>query len=124
MSKSLDDIYALLEKHLSYNTAPDAAQHKTVTLAEEGRQIARADAHKSSDTLLAELHANANDDQTRSKAMTVALTTAKFASLLCVLSVQADVQSRAVIRLTRWLIGLTWAITFLTAYLVFREFTK
>ncbi len=124
MSKSLDDIHALLEKHLSYNTAPDAAQHKAVTLAAHGRQIAGADANKTPDALLAELHAEANDDQTRSKAMTVALTTAKFASLLSVLSVQSDIQTRRIVRLTVALLVLTFLLLIFTVYLSYDAYEK
>ena len=122
MSKSLDDIYELIEKHLGYNTAPDAADYKRGTLTEKGQNIALEDAAKTSKQLLADLHAEANDDQTRSKAMTVALTTAKFASLLTVLSTQAETRTRSIIGLTRRLLWLTIALlvaTFLLAGIAF-----
>ena len=85
---------------------------------------ATLDLQKKISHLLADIHDESLDDQSRSREMTVARTMARFASLLSVLSIQADKQTRSVIRLTRWLIGLTYAIIFLTLYLCYDVYSK
>jgi len=74
------------------------------------------DLGKSAKQLLADVH----DESVNATSGLAPLTRtmARFASLLCVLSEQADVQTRRVIRLTHWLIGLTWVLGFLTVGLL------
>lgn len=72
--------------------------------------------------LLSDVH----DESVNARGDTAPLcrTIAKFASLLVVLSDQADKQTRSVISLTRWLLGLTVALLILTAYLSYDAYEK
>lgn len=106
--KTPDDIYRFLNEHwprINRNAA-EVIAHKA-KLAKEGKGVACVDQHSTKEQLLADLHAEANDDQTRHGYMTVSLTTAKFASLLVLLSNEAE-------KTTRRLTYLAWATFGLT----------
>jgi hypothetical protein len=130
--KTLDDIYNFLDEHWQKinKYAPELeryfAQKREVAETETSRDLQKSVQH-----LLADIHDESLDDQSRSRSMTVARTMARFASLLSVLSVQADFQTQRIIRLTRWVIGLTWTLValtlvllFLTAYLSYDVYLK
>lgn len=122
--KTIDDIYKFLDEHWpKINKAADVQPYLD-KLKNEAVDISSKDLKKSSETILSELHAEARDDQSRDRAMTVSKTLAKFGSLLTLLSIQADIQSRAVIRLTRWLIVQTWIVVLLTIILLLLELCK
>jgi hypothetical protein len=72
--------------------------------------------------LLADVH----DESVNAGGETAPLcrTIAKFASLLVVLSDQADRQTKSVVSLTKWLLGLTVALLILTAYLSYDAYEK
>jgi len=76
------------------------------------------DLKKTAEHLLADIHDESLDDQSRAGEMTVARTMARFASLLVLLSIQADRQARQNLSIQRWLIGLTVVLVFLTIALL------
>jgi hypothetical protein len=122
--KTLDDIYKFLDDHWpKINKALDVKPY-LAELRQKGAKLSAADIRKSSETLLAELHAEAYDDQSRDRAMTVSKTLAKFGSLLVLLSIQADMQTLRIVRLTRALVILTFALLFFTGYLCYDTYIK
>lgn len=125
MSDDCKEILRFLHEHWPKINKDQATlvpwfEHKRET----ARTEASRDLQKEISHLLIDIHDESLDDQSRSREMTVSRTMARFGSLLCALSAQADIQTRAVIRLTRWLIGLTWAIIFLTLYLCYDVYFK
>lgn len=66
--------------------------------------------------LLKEIHEESHRPQ-RPDAKSLARTMALFSSLLGVLSIQADIQTRRIVRLTWTLVVLTFALLFFTVYL-------
>jgi 3-oxoacyl-(acyl-carrier-protein) synthase len=117
--KTLDDIYHFLLDHwprINKNAA-DLAEYFPAKRKQAEKETAN-DLKKTTEHLLTDIHDESLDDQSRDRPMTVARTMARFAALLVVLSNQADIQTQRVIRLTRWLIRLTWALGFLTGGLL------
>ena len=119
MPASLDDILSFLNEHWPrINKNPDDLKvyfpHK--------RQVAETerdrDLQKTAEHLLADIHDESLDDQSRDREMTVARTMARFASLLTLLSRQAEKQFRQNLSIQRWLIGLTIVLVLLTVALL------
>jgi hypothetical protein len=73
------------------------------------------DLGKRIDHLLADIHEESVQASPTEAPLT--RTMARFASLLAVLSIRADIQTGRIIRLTRALVGLTVALLLFTAYL-------
>jgi hypothetical protein len=67
--------------------------------------------------LLAEIYEAAESGGLGDGGAPITKTMARFASLLCVLSTQADIQSRRIVRLTWILVLLTIVLLFFTVYL-------
>jgi len=80
-------------------------------------QEAQRDVDKTREHLLADIH-DESLDRGRPGTETVSRTTARFASLLVVLSKQADKQFLQNLRIQKWLIGLTVALVILTIALL------
>ena len=124
MSDDCKEILKFLHEHWpKINRAPDIYPYLE-RLKIEGQDAATADLRKPIETLLGELHAESYDDQSRDREMTVSKTISKFGSLLALLSVQADRQTRSIISLTRWLLLLTVALFILTGYLCVDAYSK
>jgi len=103
----------------SFNRLIHKQQNKDETPVQRRKRIeaeTREDLAKSLEHLLADVHDESVNASPEYAPLT--RTMARFASLLCAVSEQADVQTRRVIRLTRWLIGLTWVLGFLTVGLL------
>ena len=123
--KTADDIYKFLEEHWPKINKDRATLSKWFeNKRKAARTEAKRDLQKELPQLLADIHDESLDDQSRSREMTVSRTIARFGSLLCVLSEQADVQTRRIVRLTWALVALTIPLLGLTAYLSYDAYLK
>jgi hypothetical protein len=119
MSTSLDDILNFLKEHWPrINRNQDDLKNYFLRKRENAETERDRDLKKSVEHLLADIHDESLDDQSRDHQMTVARTMARFASLLTLLSKQADKQFRQNMCIQRWLIGLTVALVVLTIALL------
>jgi hypothetical protein len=94
---------------------------------QERRKRLEAEAAEDLSKSLPQLLADVHDESTRAverNSAALARTIARFAALLGVLSIQADAQSRRIVRLTRALVGLTIALLIFTAYLSYDAYLK
>ncbi|MCE9608866.1 MAG: hypothetical protein K8R23_01430 [Chthoniobacter sp.] len=125
MSDDCKEILAFLQEHWPKINKDRATLSKYF---ENKREVARTEAardlQKEIRHLLTDIHDESLDDQSRSREMTVSRTMARFGSLLCVLSEQADIQTRRIVRLTWALVALTIPLLGLTAYLSYDAYLK
>ena len=110
MPATLDDILRFL--HENWPRVNRNSEELKVYFADK-RRIAETerdrDLKKSADHLLADIHDESLDDQSRSREMTVARTMARFASLLVLQSQKADEQFRENLRIQAKLLSFTRA---------------
>lgn len=116
MSDDSKAILAFLQEHWPKINKDRASLEKWFeNKREEARSETEKDLSKPVKQLLADIHDESLDDQSRSREMTVSRTLARFGSLLCVLSEQADIQTRRIVRLT-------WGLLILTVVLLIATF--
>jgi len=119
MPASLDEVLDFLKEHWPrINKNAEELKVYFPHKRQEAETERDRDLEKTAEDLLADIHDESLDDQSRDREMTVARTMARFASLLTLLSRQADKQFRQNLSIQRWLIGLTIVLVLLTVALL------